>query len=205
MYGDKVFSNNIIYARSTVFRADNFKSEFAKSFENAKSFTSKNVGDYVINVPRGSTKHCYVWIDNSEIFHVLVGNNPDGSQRRRHELIEDSENSDDWGAGKLVFVKLESLVPQIACYELLRCEITIEFDSDGLICTNAPKGVTTDQVAKHMSRYCSNCKVNIFTSKSGKSCCKIEMPLNHSHYVYPMCRFVNIDDKLFVFSLSKKK
>lgn len=96
---DKYYDNHTMY----LFTSGATEKQLNESFREAMCTLEKTSGKryqcrYQVNIVRdklGKTLGFgYLWVSNPEIYHMLIGNNPDGSVRRERIIREDSSVDD---------------------------------------------------------------------------------------------------------------
>ena len=67
-----------------------FKSQLCKMFPDKKYENCEIITNLVCDKDGNSYRHAYLWVSNPEVYYILCGYNPDGSERV--EIKEESEN-----------------------------------------------------------------------------------------------------------------
>jgi hypothetical protein len=118
---------------------------------------------FYINNPKDrngdDARFCYVWIDSVEVVNVILGFNPDGSERIKRVPIE--VDTDDWFAEDFENVKLDPIMV-VPGYGPDREAVFVGYaeaylidgkSTDTIMTTNLPHKITQEDIRQVFSRY----------------------------------------------------
>lgn len=157
---------------------------------------------YTINFPRNAN-HCYVWFNSWEVVNIIIGLNPDGSERVEITHIE----TDDPWYDEIVTKKLPRLI-EIPDYEnnpitLTRSYVFTDKNTNVILCKNT-KGVPLVKIRNLFAKYT---KEKITVKEVNTKMCEIHFPCGTTDalFAHQMLMYSNIDDKTLVFMMKRNK
>jgi hypothetical protein len=219
-----VYEKNFIYIESFDLDSEEIKSLIISKI---KSYDSDIRYDIFINCVKNKNMeklgYSYGWISDEKLFNVLVGFNPDGSERIEKKIIEkeDTKSTDyteDWGTeAENTIYEEKYLGPLIDFKDVIKINegfiLRNQEKQNTLFTENSLAGEDLDKIKNFFKKFNMDKFQNRFPivnvkKKNNKTFCTVKFSPRHPYlasFVLNLVKKINFNDNLYFFSQTKNR